>query len=451
MRFWLIILTLCFAGCSRLPQKYTPEELPMDAPAHWTLVAPGIAGKHDLLSLVPTPDIDHWIDMALRDNPALRRSLLEVAEAGILTNQVKANQLPSIDLSIDAQREKNAASQSTTNNFSASLTTTWEVDIWGRLRDQTLASEMDASAIEADFEFAKRSLAANVLKAWLSWLSAIKKLEVEERRFQTLLKNSEFVQERYVLGIGDILDLETSKSDSEQAKARVAGQLETVQTALRLIQGLTGSFKPLEGLPDSWTQVAFPSLILPAQVIGQRPDLRAAYRRIQAADALSSVAYKNLLPSFSLNLNINQSQPKLNELLTRDPGWLLLGQIIQPIFNHGRLKAELEASESRAHQAYWSYRELLVKAILEVEGSLSQEHSYAIQYASLESALHYAKSNQKEYENRYRQGLVSMLDLLSAQQSTFDVEVQLLDVALNRAVNRINLGLALGMPIKSGA
>ncbi len=451
MRLGLMFLILLVSACSNLPQSYAPVDIAEEAPVQWQNTVNDVSGNEDLLGLVPNTGLESWLEIALNDNPALKRSLMKVAEAIWLSEQTSANKLPTIDLSVDSQRTRETASQNISNTFGLAVSTRWELDTWGKLADLRQASLLEESAFKADFEYAKRSLAANFLKIWLTWVNARLQLQIEQKRLHTLITNGDFVRERYQLGLGSISDLETARSDSEQAKARVARQEESVASTQRQLQKILGALNPVEGLPERWGDIQFPSLNLPAKSLGRRPDLLAAYLRIQIADTNSTIAYKNLLPSFSLNLNINQSQPKASDLLSNDPGWLLLGQITQPLFQGGRLRAELKATESRAQQAYWGYREQLLNALLEVEDSLSQERSFAHQYVALEKALQYANTSQKQFEKRYRQGLVTVMDLLDAQKTTYDLQIQLLGVALSRATNRINLGLALGLPIKSGA
>lgn len=451
MRLGFVVLILLIGACSNLPENQTPVMIANEAPSQWRHPANQVIGNVDLLDLVDITGLDFWLKEALNDNPTLRRSLLEVAEAQWLSKQQSSNKSPTMDLSVNAQRTDEFASSKISNTFGFVVSTQWEIDTWGKLADARRANILEETAIEADFEYARRSLAANFLGTWLRWVNAKQQLRIEEERLDTLITNGDFVRERYLSGLGSISDLETSSSDSEQAKARVYQQKEVASSAQRQIQKILGSLNPVEGLPEKWRDIQFPSLDLPANSLGQRPDILAAYLRIQLADTKSAIAYKNLLPSFSLNLSVNQSQPKASDLLSSDPGWLLLSQIAQPLFRGGRLKAELKTSEIRAKQAYWAYREKMLIAVLEVENSLSEERSFAQQYVALEMAFQYAQASQVHIENRYRQGLATIMDLLDAQKNTYDIQIQLLSVTLNRAINRINLGLALGLPIKSGA
>jgi outer membrane protein TolC len=127
--------------------------------------------------------------------------------------------------------------------------------------------------------------------------------------------------------------------------------------------------------------------------------------------------------------------------------WNLLGNLTAPLFQGGRLRAGFNEQQLAAEQAYWKYREVLHNAILEVEGLLAQEQVLGLQTEHLRQALQHARNSETFYRQRYRQGLVDITDLLNAQQTAFDLDVQVLQVQLNRLSNRIDLGVALGLGV----
>ncbi|MCG8428521.1 MAG: TolC family protein [Chromatiales bacterium] len=454
MRLWWCVVALVgLSACSSMPKSYTPQGPVESAPELWQGLTQEVTGKTDLLSLVPNTAIEPWLDKALVGNPGLRRMTLELAEAGWITRQERAGRLPNVSLVADASRKRETDTEktTTTTGYGLALSASWELDVWGRLADSQNASELDESALAADFLYAQRSLAANFIKRWLTWVNGKQLLAVEEERLKTLALNEMVVRRRYQLGLGSLQDLETARTDAEQAVANVAVQEESVAASQRQLQELLGVIQPINALLAQWPDIDFPRIELPAYSMGQRPDLIAAYQRIQAADKRSVVAYKNLLPGFTLSVDLTQNRASSGDLLTTDPGWLLLGSLTQPLFQGGRLRAELKAAEQRAGQAYWAYRESLLAALLEVEAGLSRERNLKRQYEALNQALTHAQTSQRQFEQRYRQGLASILDLLNAQQTTFDIRSRVLQVALDRANNRIDLGLALGLPIKKGA
>lgn len=197
-------------------------------------------------------------------------------------------------------------------------------------------------------------------------------------------------------------------------------------------------------------KISAPPVLLPAQVLANRPDLQSAYLRIRAADKRTEVAYKQLLPNFSLTTTLSNGGENLERLLQGSPVWNLLGQLTAPLFNAGRLKAAAETSELDAELSYLSYQQTLLNAILEVENTLDQESSLAQQEQELESALDNSHDSLSHYQTRYREGVSDILNLLSAQQNAYEAQTQVIQIQQARLINRINLGLALGMNVETG-
>ena len=120
-----------------------------------------------------------------------------------------------------------------------------------------------------------------------------------------------------------------------------------------------------------YPQVVTPLADLPDQTLQRRPDLQAAYFAIEAADLRTSVAYKDLLPSISLEAAFEDLSDSPQSLLLTDPVWALLGQLSAPLFQGGKLKSAAEVAELQTAQSYQSYRETLLEAIMEVDNALS--------------------------------------------------------------------------------
>jgi len=449
----LVVTLVTLYGCSNLPESFAPEVSDSPVPSTWSgKAAPSseLAEQTNLLSLIAAPEMEEWVKLSLQQNPNLRQLALQLQQAGWTSKQQKGARLPTLDLITDANRQRQLEpSRSTTTSYNLQLSTRWEVDIWGRLADLQYAAEFDEAALAADYLYAQRSLSANIIKTWLSWMNAQKILDVETKRLETLSLNEQVIRQRYQGGLGKLQDLETARTDTEQTKATYQAQLETVASLQRQFQELSGSFTPVTEIPHHWPDISFPDVQVPGEVMAQRPDLIAAFQRIQAADKRSAIAYKNLLPSFTLTLDASWNNSSSRDLLRGDPTWQLLGQLTQPLFRGGQLRADLKISELQAEQAYWAYQEKLLAAVIEIENALGQEQSLGLQQQALNRALSHAQTSQKNFEKRYLQGLVNIIDVLNAQRTTFTIQVRLLQVELARVTNRIDLGLALGLSIQS--
>jgi len=132
-------------------------------------------------------------------------------------------------------------------------------------------------------------------------------------------------------------------------------------------------------------------------------------------------------------------------MLGANPISTLLAGIAAPLFRGGQLRAERDRSGHAAERAYWAYRETLLQALLEVEDALGREVSLREQSEVLLDAIGYAERNRRIFESHYREGIASIFDLLNAQQTAFDAQIDLLDTSLARDSNRVDLAVALGL------
>ena len=253
------------------------------------------------------------------------------------------------------------------------------------------------------------------------------------------------IQSRYRAGTGSLDDLDTARSSLSRTKATIASYQENIKVSERALANLLGQQSITLPSDADLPEVALPLAYMPEQTLARRPDLQQSYYNIQAQQLKTSVAYKSLLPSISLSASLQDVGSTPSDALLNSPGWNLLGGLTAPLFQGGALKNSAEISELQLEQAYWAYRTTLLDAVLEVENALGQERSVANQQRHLSDALESAERSQNSYQDRYRDGLADITELLQVQQNTFDIQSQLIQVSHDRLANRINLGLALGL------
>lgn len=452
-------LGVVLAGCSWAPKHYSPDTAELDIPEYWqssqfgepqspdTLLGKQ-AGQLDLLSLLPSLNLESKLEPLFSANPSFQRRLYQLLEQRALQGQSEAALLPSLNITADRDRAASAG-QKASSQHSLRLSSSWELDVWGRLSDQLQAAELDSQALALEIEYAKRSLLSDVIQQALFLSNGRLALELEERRLASALKNEQLIHRRYKAGLGSLRDLNVAQTESYQRRAAIEVLREGQLNYQRDLQRLFADFELPTFEESTWQDVQFPEISMPAMALAQRPDLQAAFKKIKAADLRSEYSYKQLLPSFTINANLFNSQLKTADLLSSDPSWNLLGQLSQSLFQGGRIKSEIKAAEARAAQAYWSYKEALLGAFFEVDSALSKEASLAKQEQALKASLRYAQRSHIDFEQRYQRGLSSIFDVLSAQRTSFDLQAQLLQLQLDRASNRLNLALVMGLPIKA--
>lgn len=399
-----------------------------------------------LNDLIQVDALQNLVQQALANNPGLQQTTLALQIAYANKRVAAADRLPTASTSFSQQRIEDGD-----DSFNAGLNISWELDLWHKIGDQLSAAEMDIASSEAAYQAARDALAANVMRSWLDIILQRQLIAIETDRLQLLENNERLITQRYRSGLGPLEDLDDARTTLASTRATLAAYRQTLNQSQRSLRQLLGYQQTRAELPASanFPAVLQPLTSLPEQDLARRPDLQQAYYDIIAAQYRSDVAYKELLPSISLTAALTDMGTSASDALFTSPAWSLLGQITAPLFQGGRLKAQREIAELNAEQQFWAYQETLLTAVSEVNNALDNEQALEQQQQHINDALSNARRSAANYESKYRQGLVSIIDLLLVQQQVFNLQSQAVQLTYNRLANRIDLGLALGLEASS--
>lgn len=392
-----------------------------------------------LSGLVSNSELDDLIEHALANNPSLKQTLLTLKMSQQKLNQTSASQWPTASLNVSADRK-----QDSDNNYNASFDLSWSLDIWQQLSNASSADLASSLAAQFNYQAARDLLVANVMQSYLQLVQYAQLTAIQRQNVATLATNEQIIVSRYRKGLTDLKDLDTAKSNIQSAQATLADNEFQYQNALSKLALLTGRTKVELAYLTEFPQVVKPSSELDAANLGRRPDLQQAYQNILANQFQHKVAYKALLPELSLTASLSNTDENFHQALFGTSAWQLLGRLTAPLFNAGKLKSQVEIAKLTAEQSYWAFKEKLLNAVNEVEIAALQEQTLTKRLALTQAAYQSAKRSEVTYTERYRQGSVSLLDLLQIQQATFSLQSQLSQLNYQLLSNRIQLGLALG-------
>ena len=400
-----------------------------------------------ITDLVNVPELEQYLTTAFSANPSLQQSIVALKIAYAQEGVSFADQLPTVNANFSGEK-----TEGSDESYNADVTVSWELDLWQRLADLSAASRKDVAASQASLQNATNLLAANIMRGWLEISVNQQLLDIEQRRLAILENNETLVLDRYQVGLGTLEELDNAKTSTASTRATVAQYQESLAKSKRSLLLLTGELNTK--VTDVNVAQAFPDVLNPlenmsVQNLAGRPDLQQAFFNIEAESLRTDAAYKAMLPSFSLSASLKDMAETPSEALFANPLWSALGQISAPLFQGGRLKTNAEIAELTTEQSYWAYQETLLTAVNEVENAIGQEGSLAEQQQHLQASLSSAKRSVVSYEEKYRQGLVDIFDLLTVQQQAYDVESQLTNTTYQRLLNRIDLGLALGLGVEN--
>ncbi len=447
--YFLLISSAALGGCMSLPEKQTPlTEQALTLPETYTAETDyELAIVDSLLTLFNDPQLTALTEQALANNPDLLATFAQLEESGFDFQKAKGGLWPTLSASGGATRSRSTTNSSASNNYSASLDAQWEVDLWGKLRNNARASGYEFAANQASYEASKQSLAAQTMQSWFNLIAASKQLDLAERQRDSFNSTHKLVERRYERGTATSTEVALAHTDAANAQADYQASVNARDQAARDLQALLGSY------PDAQLQsgLNWPELNrtvpsgLPSELLLARPDISAAYQSIQAADARSKVAYADLFPSFTLTASGGRSSDTLADLgRSAFDVWSLAAQLSAPIFEGGQRRAEVNAAGKRAELAYQIYRGVVINAFNEVETALNSETYLAREETARLEALAASQRAVAKSQRDYESGLIELLDLLEAQRRVFSTEAQTISLRADRLSNRVSLALALG-------
>ncbi len=454
----LLLPLALLAGCVSVPDRQ-PAPASVEVRERWQ--APNLTNGvvSSWWTTFGSAQVVGVVNEALARNFDLQVAFARMEAAAANARIAGADLYPTVNAAFDANRNKRnfigfpipgggdsvLSSESTT--YGLNLATSWELDLWGRVRAGKQSALAELQASEADYIALQHSIAAQTVRAWLATVELNRQLALTTETVASYEKTVRQIERRYERGLTPSLDYRLALTDLEAGRANLADRKAQRERAVRQLQFLLGRY------PDGLTevQVEFPALAreipagLPSELLARRPDLIAAERRLAASLSRVKEARGNLYPRISLTASGGTSTDDLSSLL--DSGftvWTLAANAMQPLFQGGRIVAGIDFARSANHRAVAEYGRSILQAFTEVETALAVERDLAERESHLAEAARQARGSLARAEERYASGLESILAVLQAQRNTFNAESALINVQRVRLDNRIDLHLALG-------
>lgn len=398
------------------------------------------------------PELSRQVAEALAANPSLLAAQARARAAQERAAAAQGRRLPSLDLSFGGARTETplpAGDDLVTETLTSGITASWEADVWGRVRAQANAGDLQAAAATLDAEAAALSVAGQTATAWVNLAAAQQRLALAQEDLATRERALNLTERRYEQGILSALSLRTARSQMASARAGEAAAQDAVQAASRRLQVLSGAY------PDGArrVQAALPVLTplaaaeAPAGLLAHRPDVLAAQARLEAAGFEAAAARAALLPRLSLSAQATGQGAQLADVA--DPGQLvrqLAAGLAAPLFQGGALRAEARANEAEQEAAAANYVGAVLDAWSEVEAAISADAALAVQEAEFALAAEEALAAQELAEREYSRGVATIFELIDAYSRRIDAERALIAARADRIANRIAYHVALGLP-----
>ncbi len=338
----------------------------------------------------------------------------------------------------------------TSVDYGLSLQASWELDLWGRLRDLDKAAEQDYIAALADFRGARLSLAANTTVSWFDLIASRQFVELAEATLSSYASNLRITERNYKAGddTASALDVQFARNNVASAeRALVRLRLVRDETA-RTLEVLLGRYPSAElrsgdELPPITKDIPAG---LPSELLWRRPDLVAASADLQSSARRANAARKDLLPAITLTGRASTASTALTNMLV-DPEFIVWGaaaSLAQTIYRGGAPSAEVRRALANNEAALRRFSSIALRAFREVESALATERSLVDQEKFLEVELRQASLAETQAAREYSEGIVGILEILEAQRRAVDARSSMINLRNQRLQNRVDLHLALG-------
>lgn len=450
-----LAVALTLGGCSMIPEYEAPES-PVPAVIGSADTATGELALPDWQSLFTDPQLKALVEQALENNRDLELALLDVEEAQALYGIERSGLYPEISASADGTRQRLPADLSSTGSsnvsgqYSVGLgVAAYELDLFGRVRSLSESALETYLGTEEAARSARITLISEVANAYLTLLSDRQKLKISEETVASQQSSVDLVQRRYDAGLSAELSVRQAEIALESARANRAQFRQQVSQDLNALSVLAGG--PVPELGESNVidpAVAFLADVpesLDASVLTLRPDIRQAEHTLKAANANIGAARAAFFPSITLTGSAGTASSDLSGLFEGGSGaWSFAPSVNIPIFNAGRLQANLDVAEIRTEKSVVSYEKTVQTAFQEVADALAARSFLKEQEDAQAALVKAAERSLALAEVRYENGADDYLAVLDARRELLTARQSLVEVKRLKLTNRITLYRSLG-------
>lgn len=445
-----VVVAAAVAGCATTSAPLKPR---LDMPPAYSEPASQDAMPLalDWWNAFGSKELADLVALALAESPDIAIAGERVRQAEAAVKIAGASLFPVLDLDgSTSRRESRTRGGSNAKNEATgvALAASYEIDVWGRNRAGVRASQATLDATRFDREAARLTLIAGVATAYFDVLSLRARLAIARENLAIAERVFNVVDARAKNGAASSLDVARQRTAVLTLQSLIPPLESQERQTLAALAILIG--RPPQAFDADGTTVidlAVPAVTpgLPADLLVRRPDVATAEAQLLAANADLAAARAALLPSITLTGSAGLASNALLSL-TGSPTSVLsiAASVLQPIFDGGRLRGQVDFAQSRERELVEFYRAAILAALADVENALVAADRTAEQERLQAQARDQARRALSLAEIRYREGVDDLLSVLDAQRTLFQAEDQLAQLRLARLQASVGLYKALG-------
>jgi multidrug efflux system outer membrane protein len=467
------VLMVLLAACVAVGPNYQPPE--SNVPARWSETTEKVSvAEHPDLStwwtLFGDPVLTSLVSRAVSSNQDIRIAATRIREARAQRRMVAADRFPTINSSASYARSETGENallgqigqnlsqsiqglnqiEGSQNLYQVGFDAGWELDIFGGRRRAVEEADAAVAATEEDGRDVLVSLVAEVSRNYLELRGAQQRLVVATENSALQEKTLDMFRKRFQLGFGNELAVRQAEAQLAMTVAQIpvleaAAQQSVNQLSLLLGQPPGSLAVELTGkgaIPAAPAQIPAG---LPSDLLRQRPDIRRAERQLAAATADVGVATAELFPHFSLSAFLGFESPNLSDLVSRGSRLWSAGPAVKwNVFDAGRARAGVEASDSRRERAQIVYEKTVLSALVEAENAMVAFSREQQTRKNLQDSVAAAKRAVEISEKQYALGLIDFVTVLQAEMALSQSQDQLVQSEQRLSQNMVAVYKALG-------
>ncbi|MDD5215413.1 MAG: efflux transporter outer membrane subunit [Methylococcales bacterium] len=445
----LLILNSCVVG-----RDYQPPEMPI--PQKWSEEVATQKTSGEWWKQFNDATLNELITEAKTANLNLKQALSRVKEARILRRETIATGLPSLSGKNVASRRFNNSSQGggspvagqAINIFQLGFDAAWEIDFFGGI--QRAVEAADAS-IDSEIENSRDvllTLQAEVAREYMALRTNQQLVEMHKELLATQIETIKLLQIREQSGLSNALEVIQAQAQFDNLQANLPNYETEIKHAVHALSVLLGREpNALEKRFSNVKPISMPTLAitnLPSELLQRRPDIRKAERQMAMANAQVGIATAELYPKVNLAAFIGLQNLKITDFTPMGKSWSSASTITMPLFNWGKLQANIEAKDAQFEQAFLAYQGTVLTAFKEVEDALVAYQNESQRYEALAKAIHSNQTTLDLAKERYTKGLTGFLDVLQAQESLYQTQILKIQSLSTMTQQGIALHKALG-------
>lgn len=439
-----VIMLSGMAGCIK-PVDRTPQP-PVELSDEFS-----ITGSDSVKSLwweeFNDSTLNSLVQEALNENMSLKSAWSRLDQSQAIAHKAGADLYPQLSGQAGASQTsaRTAVGRSNSTEFSLGLAVSYEVDLWGKIKAGKQAAEYDLQASRYDLDTAAITLVSQVAEAWYSIIAQRKIIAILDDQIQTNEKYLKFLEFRFRQGQAIAIDVLQQRQQLEATAAErvlTVARLQVFENQLAVLLGKSpGTFKAPDGRKFPVLGQS-PDTGLPIELVTRRPDIKASFAKLRAADNSLAAAIADRYPALSLTAGASTSAEKLKDLFDN---WLvtIAANAVAPILDGDRRKAEVQRTRAVVDERLWNYSDLILNAIKEVEDSLINEKQQKIYIANQNRQLELLDKVVKQSHYRYANGALDYLRVLDSLEAWQILEIRNLDAQRDLIGFRITLYRAL--------